>query len=464
MSVDLEQLKARLAKLGVHIQDPPACQDQAAQRWERLEESNVKRHNQNLAHLLGRCARVQHVIGGSDDGRSQGDSDESTGMEPAAAGAQTTAEASRQRPSSRSHRASRAMQPTAAGPLKPPDSRGASAAQAAGGSSSDAAAAEADSKLLMRAAQRLLEDAQEDAQQVSRNLKAAAAAAGGAGVGRRAAGRATSRPLASSSCARKSAAATVAAAASVDDLRNSPLGTVLAQYKEAQAAWGQEKAKLRREAVAARKEASQARLELTKASRSSEHRAQEASSLKAALKGRDVLLEELQGRVRQLEDELARCQEVAAERLVSVSRERDDLQALLLATLERLEGVEAVVAAADATSAAMEDKVRVLEAERLAALQAAATARQEVAQLQEARRRLEWQSQLLDKMSKVQLQHNKRKSEALRELLASTEAAPVVQGSTSRARASCNQASAALQDLLDELLTSNSEAAEGQQS
>jgi len=64
----------------------------------------------------------------------------------------------------------------------------------------------------------------------------------------------------------------------------------------------------------------------------------------------------------------------------------------------------------------------------------------------------------------VQLQHNKRKSEALRELLASTEAAPVVQGSTSRARASCNQASAALQDLLDELLTSNSEAAEGQQS
>lgn len=32
------------------------------------------------------------------------------------------------------------------------------------------------------------------------------------------------------------------------------------------------------------------------------------------------------------------------------------LQALLLATLERLEGVEAVVAAADATSAAMEDK------------------------------------------------------------------------------------------------------------
>lgn len=65
-------------------------------------------------------------------------------------------------------------------------------------------------------------------------------------------------------------------------------------------------AKLRREAVAARKEASQLRLELAKVSRSSEHRVQEASCLKAALKGRDVLLEEMQGRVKQQEDELAR--------------------------------------------------------------------------------------------------------------------------------------------------------------
>lgn len=46
-------------------------------------------------------------------------------------------------------------------------------------------------------------------------------------------------------------------------------------------------------------------------------------------------------------------------------------------------------------------KVRVLEAERLAALQTAAAARQDVAQLQEARRRLQWQSQLLENMSEV---------------------------------------------------------------
>lgn len=48
---------------------------------------------------------------------------------------------------------------------------------------------------------------------------------------------------------------------------------------------------------------------------------------------------------------------MAAEKLCGISAERDDLQALLLATLERLEGVETVVAAADATSAAMEEKV-----------------------------------------------------------------------------------------------------------
>lgn len=55
-----------------------------------------------------------------------------------------------------------------------------------------------------------------------------------------------------------------------------------------------------------------------------------------------------------------RSQEVAAEKLCSLAAERDDLQALLLATLQRLEGVEAVVAAADATSAAMEEKVGLL--------------------------------------------------------------------------------------------------------
>lgn len=50
-----------------------------------------------------------------------------------------------------------------------------------------------------------------------------------------------------------SAAAAAAAGASVDDLRNSPLGTVLAQYKEAQAAWAQEKVGMQHERTPAHK-------------------------------------------------------------------------------------------------------------------------------------------------------------------------------------------------------------------
>eukprot|EP00775_Hariotina_reticulata_P000229 gene229-432_t len=134
------------------------------------------------------------------------------------------------------------------------------------------------------------------------------------------------------------------------------LSTVLSQYKEAQAAWAQEKAKLRRDAVVARKQASKLELELARATRLQQHAALDVASLKAALKGRDVVLEEAMAKVKHLEEVLARSQEAAAQRLVSMQQERDDMQALLLATLAKLEGVEAVVAAADSTSAAMEEK------------------------------------------------------------------------------------------------------------
>lgn len=91
--------------------------------------------------------------------------------------------------------------------------------------------------MLVRAAQQLLEDAEEDAQQVSRTLKAAAVTV----PAKRAVGRAAGAPAGSNGAVWRSASATVAAAVSVDDLRSSPLGTVLAQYKEAQAVWAQEK-------------------------------------------------------------------------------------------------------------------------------------------------------------------------------------------------------------------------------
>jgi hypothetical protein len=56
--------------------------------------------------------------------------------------------------------------------------------------------------------------------------------------------------------------------------------------------------------VTARKAAAAAQLELAKAARASQHRAQEASCLRAALKGRDVALGELHHSVRALEREL----------------------------------------------------------------------------------------------------------------------------------------------------------------
>lgn len=87
--------------------------------------------------------------------------------------------------------------------------RGTAAAAAAGGACSGS------SKTFVRAAQKLLHDAQAQAQQVDRALTITAAA-----------GLAANRAAASSAA---------------DDHRNSPLGTVLAQYKESQAAWAQEK-------------------------------------------------------------------------------------------------------------------------------------------------------------------------------------------------------------------------------
>lgn len=280
------------------------------------------RHNKTLARLLGRCARVHHVINGSDDDNGDDFSD----TEPQQTRAQFELEAAaavkhnrQQRGPATSFSSSRA----AAGRLKPPDSRcvghmcttacaesqlrvpfvglwlsssriadsqavvhnntllcrcpkrsssvhvlivvanasqlgfallmyalcsaasrtGAASSKANGSGGVSAPLTDADSKLLVRAAQRLLEDAQDDAHQGSRTLKEAAAgsAGAGAGAGRRAAGRASAGAGASSSNTGRRPAAAVAAVASVDDLRNSPLGSVLAQYKEAQAAWAQER-------------------------------------------------------------------------------------------------------------------------------------------------------------------------------------------------------------------------------
>lgn len=65
-------------------------------------------------------------------------------------------------------------------------------------------------------------------------------------------------------------------------------------------------AKLRRDAVASRKKASKLELDLAKLQRLHEHKSLDVSTLKAALKGRDQSLEEAHGKIRQLEESLAR--------------------------------------------------------------------------------------------------------------------------------------------------------------
>jgi hypothetical protein len=112
----------------------------------------------------------------------------------------------------------------------------------------------------VRTAQRLLEDAQLDAQHMANSMRSSSssssrrpAAAGGAATaaaGAFGARGATGRLTAAAAGGRRSTAGgggalSLAAAAgavhSIDELRHGPLGTVLAQFREAQAAWAQEK-------------------------------------------------------------------------------------------------------------------------------------------------------------------------------------------------------------------------------
>lgn len=198
---------------------------------------------------------------------------------------------------------------------------------------------------------------------------------------------------------------------------HTPVSSVLAQYRDAEAAWQQEKAKLRREALLQRKRGNKAELECKRLQRLNEQRLQDARGLKAALIARDHQLQQAEARVTDLEELMNRSQQETAEKLATVCSERDDLKVLLIATLERLESVDHVVSRADVSSTMLEDRVRALEQERARALEAATAARNEVQGLTESRRRLQWQSKLLEKMSEVQLRHSRKKNEAIRMLL-----------------------------------------------
>ncbi|KAF8071001.1 sugar phosphate/phosphate translocator [Scenedesmus sp. PABB004] len=440
--VDLAALRARLAALGVALDAPPTPGTPDAGGSPRADgggawEAQLQRKSSEVAALLARCSRVQHALaartaacgddgGGHDDGSSGGEASGGEGAAPPA-------------PASRPP-----LRPAAARP-RPlhgrPGTRSAGApARLGAGVATPAAVAGGGSELLARAAQRLLRDAQADAQQAERALAVMPRAAGG-------------RPA-----ARGSTSDGGGGGGGGGEPRSSPLATVLAQYREAQAAWAADKAKLRREAAAATKRATKLELELAQLRRASEHKAHDVASLRAALKGRDALLSESQARVRTLEEALAKSQDIAAEKLCGLARERDDLQGLLLATLDRLEGVEGVVAAADASSAAMEDKVRVLEGERLAALRLAADAQADATAAQEEQGRLAWQRELLDRVSEVQLRHNQHRSAALKELLAAARHGRSGAGGSPARRSG---SAAALRERLDELLGPDEGQADG---
>ena len=80
--------------------------------------------------------------------------------------------------------------------------------------------------------------------------------------------------------------------------------------------------------------------------------------LLSALKNRDGQLAAACERIKELEEVLAKSQEANALHLCALNTERDDLKALLLATLQRLEAVDEMVHRADLSSTMMQEKVR----------------------------------------------------------------------------------------------------------
>lgn len=205
--------------------------------------------------------------------------------------------------------------------------------------------------------------------------------------------------------------------------RSSPLASVLSQYRQAQLAWGQEKAQLRRELTVQRKRANNAALELKRIERLHSHKLLDISALKGALKTRDDQLQAAQERVKDLEHIISRSAASEASRVEALETERNDLKSLLLATLQRLQSLDELVARTDMSSSLMEKKVEALEQQCQQAEAAAADARAEAAQMSDSQKRLQAQAKLLEAVSQVQQRHNRRKARAIKDLLGADAAA-----------------------------------------
>ena len=70
------------------------------------------------------------------------------------------------------------------------------------------------------------------------------------------------------------------------------------------------------------------------------------------------------------------------------------MKALLVATLQRLEAVDRVVARADDSNAALERQVNLLAEERNQAVQDATSAKARVEAMKKSQRRVEWQNKV----------------------------------------------------------------------
>lgn len=201
---------------------------------------------------------------------------------------------------------------------------------------------------------------------------------------------------------------------------NTPLGSVLAQYKEAEEHWAREKAGIRREAFGHRKRAHRLELENKKLAAVNHHKSLDIKALKRALSSRDSQLQALQRKTTDLESVLAGSHEKSAQNIAELCCERDELRSLLTATLRRLEAVDEFVYRTAASSTVMEEKLQAIEAERIKALDLASRTQGLEKELTGTRKQLHVQKEMLQKMSEIQLKKNRKQQKAIRDMLMST--------------------------------------------
>ncbi|GMH35916.1 hypothetical protein BSKO_03784 [Bryopsis sp. KO-2023] len=198
---------------------------------------------------------------------------------------------------------------------------------------------------------------------------------------------------------------------------HTPLGSVLAQYREAEEHWAREKAMVRRDAFYHRKRAHRLDLENKKLAAMNHHKTLDIRALKNALASRDSQLQAMQKKTVELESLLSDNHEAMAQDMIELSSERDQLRSLLNATLKRLEAVDEFVYRTAISSSAMEEKLKKLETERSRALDEASRSHGLKKELHGTKTQLNLQKELVRKMSEIQLRKNRKQQNTIRAVL-----------------------------------------------